>query len=425
MSKIDYTLWPNTDGNLGNIKVQVPDGNTINWPSGDALVGNFVYSEGELVAFIDTKALIANNSKTTTFPYDYVNIQLDKSLEGVMTFNGVAKPEYLIITYTESGNSGDTVMFKYKGCKTYEDIIAVDPNWTTNDIVNGVWSESLADLEDGTRGINTGGSHLTRVGIFEGNKNLVVFDADLSSVTSVGYMFEGCPNLTIFNSNMKSVKGIPWTFNDCTSLTTFSADLSSLQQAANGFDGCKSLTSFTAKLDSLQAGTFMFAGCTSLTDFDANLPSLTGGMGMFYGCKLNTASLKKIAETINTVSSGPLTIGIANSEPSPEEHEYLTQIYNKGWSIFVNQPSSTPPGTPYVPVTATLDETGETTDTPKPFWAKPVPATEETAKYIDENGNFYNILGGQFIYVSDPDTYGMFTCEEDAAAQMRLTKIEK
>jgi hypothetical protein len=264
-----------------------------------------------------------------------------------------------------------------------------------------------------------------RLGIFQGNKNLVVFDADLSSLTGGYQMFYNCSNLTTFNSNMKSIESLNGTFSGCTSLTTFSADLSSLIQASYGFQNLKSLTSFTAKLDSLGIGAFMFAGCTSLTDFDANLPSLTSGMGMFYGCKLNIASLKKIAETINTVSSGNITIGIANSEPSPEEHEYLTQIHNKGWSVFVNPSNSTATDSPYVPASATLDETGEITVTPKPFWAKPEPATEETAQYIDENGNFYNILGGQFIYVSDPEEYGMFTCEEDAAAQMRLTKIVK
>jgi hypothetical protein len=34
-------------------------------------------------------------------------------------------------------------------------------------------------------------------------------------------------------------------------------------------------------------------------------------------------------------------------------------------------------------------------------------------------------LGGQFIYGDDLSTYGMFTCEDDAAANMGLTKIEK
>ena len=215
MSNIDYTLWPNANGNLGEIKVQIPDGINTTWPEGDALIGNFVYNKGHLVGFVDTKALIANESKSTTFPYDYVNIQVDKSLEGVMTFNGCAKPEYLIITHTESGNSGDIVMFKYKGCKTVDDVKAIDPDYLTNNIIDGVWSESLADLEDG-------------YGMFDQCENLTSFSADLSSLTNGTNMFTDCTNLTSFTSDMSSLMYGGYMFYNCTNLITFSADLSSL-----------------------------------------------------------------------------------------------------------------------------------------------------------------------------------------------------
>ena len=147
---------------------------------------------------------------------------------------------------------------------------------------------------------------------------------------------------------------------------------------------------------------------------------------MFFPCKLDTASVKNIAETINTVTDKPsIDIGIGNSTPNTEEIAAFNQIHNKGWRVYVNGSDDVyvplPPASPYI----SLDETGEITVTPKPFWAKPEPATEETAKYIDENGNFYNILGAQFIYVDDPDTYGMFTSLEDAAANMRLTPYVK
>jgi len=96
---MDYTLWPNPDGNLGNIKVQIPDGVTTQWPDGDALVDNFIYKDGKLVGFIDTKALIENDSKTTVLPYDYVNITLDKRLESIMTFEKGERCKYFNINY--------------------------------------------------------------------------------------------------------------------------------------------------------------------------------------------------------------------------------------------------------------------------------------------------------------------------------------
>ena len=357
MSTNKFQYWP-SDGQLGSTKFTMPT-NAEDWPSGDALIGNFVYNEGKLVDFIDIKALVANESKSTTFPYDYVNIQVDKSLEDVMTFNRGERTKNLTITYTESGNSGDTVMFKYRGCKTVDDVKAIDPDYLTNDIVDGVWSESLADLE---RTIPTE---------LEG--------------PPLG-MFCQISNLTTFNGNLKSL--------------------------INGY--------------------MSFTQCFNLTSFTSDLRSLTNGFEMFLGCKLDTASLKNIAETINNVVEivwadiqhedgyKAIHIGIGSTTPTDEENQYLTQIHERGWQVFVNGSFNA-----YVPATAALDETGETMSTPISFWAKPVPATEEDAQYVDADGNFYNILGGQFIFVDDPETYGMFTSLEDAAANMRLTKIEK
>ena len=141
-SNLQNSIWPNEGGTLGQIKVQIPDGITTPWPTGDVLVGNFVFDKGELVGLVDTKALIANDSKTTTFPYDYVNIQVDKSLEGVMTFNQGERTKYFTVSYVESGNSGDTIVLgtKYLGCSTLDDIKAVDPDYLTNDIIDGVWT---------------------------------------------------------------------------------------------------------------------------------------------------------------------------------------------------------------------------------------------------------------------------------------------
>ena len=100
MSKIlENSIWPNEDGNLGNIKVQIPDGVNVKWPEGDTLLNNCVYQNAKLTGFVDTKALIENDSKTTVFPYDYVDITLDKRLESTMTFNAGERCKHLNINY--------------------------------------------------------------------------------------------------------------------------------------------------------------------------------------------------------------------------------------------------------------------------------------------------------------------------------------
>ena len=157
MSILENSIWPNTNGKLGKIKVQIPDGVTTKWPEGDAIIGNFVYDKGKLVGFVDTKALIANSSKTTTFPYEYVNISLPSIAEGEMTYN-YDQCVYFVLNGeilkgdVPTNEELEIITKKYAGCKTVADIIAVDPNYLTNDIVNGVWSEGLGDLEDASMG---------------------------------------------------------------------------------------------------------------------------------------------------------------------------------------------------------------------------------------------------------------------------------
>ena len=234
MSNIDYTLWPNAGGTLGQNKVQIPDGVTTTWPAGDALVGNFVFHKGHLVGFVDTKALTVNDSKSTTFPYDYVNIQVDKSLEGVMTFNQGERTKYFTVTYTESGNSGDTIVLgtKYLGCKTVGDVGKIESAYRTVDIIDGVWTQSLADLEKGGNGSFKGG-------MFGNCLNLISFTSDLSSLTNGSYMFWGCENLSSFNcANLSSLTDGSSMFTSCSNLTTFTSDLSSLTNGDYMFEYC-------------------------------------------------------------------------------------------------------------------------------------------------------------------------------------------
>ena len=152
MNNIDYTLWPNTDGNLGNIKISIPDSVTTTWPEGDALVGNFVYKDGLLSGFVDTKALIVNESRSTAFPYDYVNIHLDSIFKGDIRVKGGAKPEYLIVTYG-SRNIGDTIILGtiYANCTNAAAIRSINSTYWMDfeyngNVVDGNWFESLENL---------------------------------------------------------------------------------------------------------------------------------------------------------------------------------------------------------------------------------------------------------------------------------------
>ena len=143
---------------------------------------------------------------------------------------------------------------------------------------------------------------------------------------------------------------------------------------------------------------------------------------MFKQCKLDTASVQNIADTINTYN-GTIGIGIGNSTPNEQEEAAFNTMVDKGWTVYVgvNGAGSSSEWNP----TSLIPIDGEETTTPIPFWAKPVQSDEQHAQYVDTEGNFFNILGGNFIYGDDLSTYGMFTSLEDAIANMRLTPYVK
>ena len=180
-SNLQNSIWPNAGGTLGQIKVQIPDGVNTTWPTGDALVNNFVFNKVKLVGFVDTKALIANSSKTTIFPYEYVNISLPSIAEGEMTYN-YDQCTYVVLNGEvlkgdiPTDEELEIITKKYAGCKTVDDIKAVDPNYKTTDIIDGVWKEGLGDLTSGYE-------------MFYNCSQLKSFSSVLSSLTDGTNMF--------------------------------------------------------------------------------------------------------------------------------------------------------------------------------------------------------------------------------------------
>ena len=234
-------------------------------------------------------------------------------------------------------------------------------------------------------------------------------------------MFMKCRKLSSFDIDLPKLTNGFNMFSYCYKLTAFDVDLPKLTESYYMFQGCSALTSFDADLSSLSVARCMFYDCRGLVSFNSNLSKLTDGDGMFGGCSLDTASLKNIADTINTPSKkASITIGINSITPSSYDKQHLNAIAAKNWNVYVNGSAYTPSSTSSV---MTLGEDGSEIETPIPYYAKPVNSNENDAQYVDAEGNYYNILGAQFIYGDDLSTYGMFTCLDDAAANMRLTKI--
>ena len=175
---LDNSIWPNgmvTNSDdidvfspLGTIKVTVPTSSS-EWPKGDKLVSPFVYNNGKLVGFIDTKALTTDSQTLIYLPYEHIEAEFSSIDKGQLQIHA-PKATVKKASWKNSGKEDiPEVQFKYKGCKTVDNVTTVDANYLTTNIVDGVWSEPLWDLTDGT------------------------------------YMFKECVNLTSFNIDLPSL----------------------------------------------------------------------------------------------------------------------------------------------------------------------------------------------------------------------------
>ena len=261
------SIWPNgmkvdSDGHavfypLGTNKIEVPTSSS-EWPKGNKLVSPFVYDENDkLVGFCDTKAMTASEPTTINLPYTHIEVDFSAIDKGMLTIT--APNAFVKKVLWSDGILEDIVEinFKYKGCKTVDDVKAVDSNYKTTDIVNGVWSERLDDLEQGGNGQYDGG-------MFYYCTNLESFNSDLSSLTNGEYMFNYCYNLTAFSAdssgspvNLSSLTNGSFMFYSCM-LESFNSDLSSLTNGPGMFCYCSKLTSFNSDLSSLTEGNYMF-----------------------------------------------------------------------------------------------------------------------------------------------------------------------
>lgn len=107
-------------------------------------------------------------------------------------------------------------------------------------------------------------------------------------------------------------------------------DDANLVDGTSMFAGNTALTTYVGDLGKLATGTSMFSGCSALTTFCGNLGSLTDGTDMFAGCHLNEESLIYIVDSLPVVTSGTITVGVAEGV---DKAPYVTEAATKGWTL--------------------------------------------------------------------------------------------
>ena len=174
---------------LGTNKIDIPT-DEADWPHGDTLKSPFVYQNGKLVGFCDTKAMTANSGTTISLPYTHVEVDFSSIQKGTLilqTPNAITKK----VKWMGSSMFETILGTKYLGCLTVDDIKVVERDYQTVDIVDGVWTESLEDLEDGY--------------MMFYYTELAAISSDLSSLTNGSSMFEYCSNLTSFTNDLNAL----------------------------------------------------------------------------------------------------------------------------------------------------------------------------------------------------------------------------
>lgn len=340
MSTDKFQYWP-SDGQLGSTKFTIPT-NAEDWPSGDALVGNFVYKEGELVDLINTKALIVNDSKKTTINYDYVDISLPCIGEGDLTIIRGSRSKYFNVKW------GTTIEPETPKVELQPDAI-----WKPTSIT----SSNVYKLKN-----------ISEVQPYYMVKDGLNYEIDLSGVTSIAAnvipasvkkwnhdlpALNNITNVAIQSTNNHQVD--TKVFSD---LESFDGDLSSLENASGLFMDNNNLSHFSGNLDSLRCG---YVDNHVVADF----AGAEKDMGMFINTDLDLTSLQNIADALPDRATTPSffapppgmteeevyshtyrqwTIGIswhsgAKNKTSANKQQILnifSQIVAKGWTIYTN-----------------------------------------------------------------------------------------
>ena len=419
---------------LGTNKVDIT---TIDWPDGDTLISPFVYQNGKLVGFADTKAMTVSGSATTTMNYNHIEADFASISEGKLTVNA---PNATVKKFSWAVSTSSDESF---------DFVIIDFNTADQEIINTVRTakrvvdNKLYDADDNLIGtwdsskIEVGGIYDEEEMIADGLfcnlyvngdvRGLILseFNSDLSSLRNGSAMFVGCINLTSFNSDLSSLTDGTAMFSSCSNLKSFTSDLSSLTNGQSMFAFCENLTSFSADLSSLTDGTYMFYDCTKLNSFSSDLSSLTYGNVMFSGCKLDAPSVKNIIDTINTYSSH-LTLGIGCENTAEDANLFaqaigytdmtalLGALQAKGWTVEVQYNGR--PTTTY--------SLRRPTENTLPVFVK-LEETEKHANYTSEDDSKKYSLNWFHETTGSTEGYTQFNSLEEAIEHFNIKPIER
>jgi hypothetical protein len=250
----------------------------------------------------------------------------------------LAKPDNYVASVT--GYNGATQVTTTQGAA----IKVLDSRGETV-TANDLWATGVSMTADGTIVVDhkhiegKGSANLSTITAVRDNKTYVgdTFYSHIQTemIKDGSAIFSGCTSLATFEGDLKGLVTGTQMF-ESTKIASWKGELKSLVTGTSMFAGCTSLQTFVSDMNALETGTNMFNGCTGLTSFTGDLSALVDGTGMFTGCKLDIESVEIIADSIPTVTSGTIDLGVAAALIGTEELASLVaDIQAKGWTCTV------------------------------------------------------------------------------------------
>ena len=279
--------------------------------------------------------------------------------------------------------------------------------------------------------------------MFAGCSRLSTFDCNLENLVNGAYMFSGSNLTGFYTESLGSLKTGAYMFYDYNNRRA-SARLkdSEILNIANVINNISGLN----KQDDSQ-WTYEFPRFSyPVTDGYGTMPNgdllkdyqaTTYNSPYYYNATGSHITYYNCIGAINPVHRGVIHLG--SEEQYPQLSSTILNacqiLMNKGWTVYVDSYKATAcmsccsGGVVLNPdngILATseidlLDDNDEPI-TPTVYYYKPVPVPESCASHVDQEGNFFTIMGGQLVFGDDLENYGQFTSFEEAEANMGLTR---
>lgn len=201
------------------------------------------------------------------------------------------------------------------------------------------------NVEPTVAGLSYGNSYGTYAELYEANKNNLLNDKQIYTVTDKGsveqYIVKGNKIVQVGNEINEITEGNSANLSEKSETPDVVGGIIdyNMPELVNGdyrYKNHKELTTVICDMPSLTSGIQMFYG-SSLTSFCGDLSSLETGIDMFAGCKLDENSIINIIDSIpDHFSDGKthiLSIGCDSSIPQDLISDLTSEANAKNWTI--------------------------------------------------------------------------------------------